>query len=304
MKIRLLHILGFVITILTACQNDEPDRNVISCTQVYYPTKNIITIHYAGFNPWDRDDNTNYAGKSTALQSLIWTVSGTPCIGRFYIYFDLLDYTHTKKPLIENIDLYLYAHPTFENHSSDKTNRHVFNRVISSWEETTLTWDCQPVIAETTNFITDHIPGTIDEPRKDNYVFNLNNILLEKGKLREDYKGISCRPYPEDLSDYYRRITFAGRMIGNEALCPKLKVVYKLPKPTISFNNKAFSVNNIDDLKVLFKNVQYIWTINGEEYTGERVHFENEAKQYKVHLRIIITNNIGEINEYNINSSF
>jgi hypothetical protein len=296
--------LGFAIAIMTSCNKNEESEGIISCTQVYYPTKNIITIHYSGFNPWERDDHTNYAGKSTALQSCIWTVWGMPCIGRFYINFDLSDYYHTQKTLISTIDLHLFAHPSFENHSSNTTNRHIFNRVIRNWEEPTLTWANQPEIDQTTQFITDHIPGTLDEPRRDNYLFNLNTILLEKGKLRTDYHGISCRPYQEHINDFYRRMTFASRDFGNEAFHPTLKVVYAFPQPTIKFENKVFSINNNEDLMVLFKNVQSVWTINGEEYAGESVHFESVAQQYNVYLRIIITNNIGEISEININSSF
>jgi hypothetical protein len=257
-----------------------------------------------GFNPWERDDHTNYAGQTTALQSCIWTVWSMPCIGRFYINFDLSDYYHTQKTLISTIDLHLFAHPSFENHSSNKTNRHEFNRVIQNWEEPTLTWANQPEIDKKTQFITDHIPGTLDEPRRDNYVFNLNAILLEKGKLRADYHGISCRPYQEDINDFYMRMTFASRDFGNEAFHPTLKVEYALPKPTISFANKVFSINDNEDLKALFQNVQYRWTINGEEYEGESIPFANDANQYKINLRIILTNNIGEISEYTINSTF
>jgi len=52
----------------------------------------------------------------------------------------------------------------------------------------------------------------------------------------------------------------------------------------------------------LFENVQYVWTINGEEKTGEIVYFENNV--YHVHLQIIITNNIGETTIYDIYKSF
>jgi len=277
---------------------------VITCTQVYYPTYGVRAIHYDGYSSFGNDD-TNFAGHVTrCLESGIWTSLGNPCIIRFYINFDLSDYDHTEKTLIENTFLYLYGHPTYSNHSSNKTNRHVFNRVITDWSETTVTWNNQPNVDETTSFITDHIPGTLIEPRRDDYVFNLNDILLENGELRTDYKGISCRPYLENINDYYRRVAFANHDFEDKAYHPTLKVEYAFPLPNIKFENKVFSVTNNEDLKVLFENVQYVWTINGEGKTGESVLFESNASQYTVQLQIIITNNIGEVSEYSINKTY
>ena len=281
-----------------------PDDGTITCTQAYYPTDGVRTIHYDGYSSFG-NDNTNYAGhNSRSLESGIWTSLGTPCIVRFYINFDLSDYNHTEKTLIENTFLYLYGHPTFSNHSSNKTNRHVFNRVISEWDEKAITWNHQPNVDETTSIITDHIPGTLDEPRRDDYIFNLNDILLEDKKLKVNYNGISCRPYQENIYDYYRRVAFANHDFEDKAYHPTLKVEYSFPLPKIKFKNNVFSITNNDDLKTLFNNVQYIWTINGEKHTGESILFKTTAHQYNVHLQIVITNNINEISKHDINRTF
>ena len=291
----------------TPCECQEVEYSgddIITFTQAYYVKEDFSVHHYAGYNIWDYDDNTNHKDKGrTQIQSIIWTVNGTPAMGRFFLNFDLSDYNNTGKTLIENTLLYLYAHPTYENHSSNKTNRHVFNRIIGDWQET-LTWNNQPEVDVTTSVVTDHIPGTFDEPRRDDYVFNLDDILLENGKLMADYNGISCRPYKEDINDYYRRVTFASRNFGVEALFPTLKIQYVLPLPVIKFENEIFRVTNNDDLKALFKNVQYKWTINGEENTGESFRLESASSSYNVQLQIIITNNIGEISEHNISRTF
>ena len=290
---------------MTAEENEVTDTVAIF-SQAYYPTDDAVVVHYAGSNPWGRNDDTNYEDvHGHVLQSFIWTV-GTPCIGRFYLNFDLSDYNNTTKTLIKNTSLYLYGHPSTDDaHSSNKANRHEFNRVVGNWSEVTLTWNNQPDVDDTTSVITDHIPGTISVQSRDNYVFNLNNILLKNGKLRNDYNGISCRPYQEDINDYYRRVTFASsEWGGDEALFPTLKVEYTFPLPEIKFQNKVFSLTNNEDLKALFENVQYVWTINGEEKTGESVYFGSAASYYTVQLRIIITNNIGEIKVYSINRFF
>ena len=299
------NVSGIKYGAFTPCESaEEPEDVMITCTQAYYPTDNVRTIHYAGYSPYG-DDDTNFARHlSFCLQSGIWTAQGTPCMIRFYVYFDLSDYHHTEQTLIENTFLYLYAHPTYENHSSNKTNRHVFNRVVGEWEEKTVTWNNQPDVDETTSVITDHIPGTLDEPRRDDYIFNLNDILLENGKLKIDFNGICCRPYQENINDYYRRVTFASRDFEDGAYSPTLKVEYAFPLPKIKFENNVFSVIKNEDIKALFENVQYVWTINDEVNTGESIHFESTADHYTVYLQIIITNNIGEVSEYGINSAF
>ena len=230
---------------------------------------------------------------------MIWTFGGIPGISRFFLHFDLSDYNDTKKTLIENTYLYLYGHPKVGHSSNTPTNRYVFNRVTGGWKETTITWNNQPDVDETTSVITDHIPGAMNNPSKDDYVFNLNDILLKNRKLIADYKGISCRPHQENIKDYHRMASFAPRELGDESRYPTLKVEYALPMPKINVKRKVFSVTNNEDLKALFENVQYVWTIGSEEKTGERVSFTNTAGR-AVRLQIIVTNNIGEVSEYSI----
>jgi len=209
--------LGLALIAMTSCKKDD------TFTQVYYPTDDVIVVHYTS-NPWGYDDNTNFAGHHS-LQSEIWTVGGSPMIVRFYINFDLSSFNRTV--MIKNIYLHLYGHPTFEDHSSNTpTNQLVFNRVVGDWSEATITWNNQPEVDKTTSVITDHIPGTLNNPRRDDYVFNLNDILLENGKLKADYKGISCRPYMENINDYYRRVTFANSDLGDKSRFPTLEVEY------------------------------------------------------------------------------
>ena len=285
------------------CQNGL-EETIITCTQVYYPTDDCHIFYYLGghFYEQNKTNDTNHNGY--AMHSGIWTFGGIPGIIRFFLFFDLFDYNNTEKTLIENTSLYLYGHPTYMGHSSNTpTNRHVFNRVVDDWDETTITWNNQPNVDETTSIITDHIPGTMNNPSRSDYIFNLNDILLENGKLRADYKGISCRPYQENVNDYYRQVTFATRESGFKELLPTLKIEYALHLPKIIFENKIFSVTSNEDLKALF-NVQYVWTINGEINTGESVCFERTTNRYIVHLQIIITNNIGEITQYCISRTF
>jgi len=291
------------------CPKEDPiiesGDSIVTCVQAYYPTDDCHIFYYLGgfFYEQGKTNDTNHNGY--ALQSQIWTFSGTPGISRFFLYFDLSDYNYTKKTLIESTSLYLYAHPILGGHASNTpTNKHVFNRVVGDWEETTITWNNQPDVDETTNVTTDHIPGSLNNSSKTDYVFNLNNILLENGKLKADYKGISCRPYQENVNDYYRGVTFASREIDNKALFPTLKVEYTLPLPKIKFSKDIFCVISSEDLNALFENVQYVWTINGEESTGEYVIIKNTTENYTVDLQIIVTNNIGEISTYTISKTF
>ncbi|MDR0874011.1 MAG: T9SS type B sorting domain-containing protein [Prevotellaceae bacterium] len=267
-------------------------QSTISCTQAYYPTDDTEVFYYSD------GINNDVTHNGYALQSMIWRFNGTPGIGRFYVKFDLSDNNNTGNTVIKNTDLYLYSHPTFEGHSSNKTNKHVFNRVTSDWNETTLVWNNQPSADEATSVITNHIPGEIVTPDRTDYTFNLNDILLENGNLHTDYYGIMCRPYSENVNDMYRRITFASKEYGDNAKNPTLKVEYEFPEPTIEFQcSKTFNVANNEDLKTLFDNVQYLWTINGTEYVGDTIKVAL-SENYTANLHIKITNNIGEVCDY------
>ena len=281
---------------------EEPEDVTITCTQAYYPSAEVNVWYLS--NNRDNINNTNYNGLVANLTSYIWTHQGTPMIRRFYLNFDLSDYEKTVDVSIKNTDLYLY-HDTWEGNRSNIPNQHEFHCVISDWDKTIITWNNQPNFDITTSILTDHISGTLNDPDKTtDYIFNLNAILLKNGKLRADYNGIICKPYEEDVNDYYRGMAFSNTISGNEALIPMLKVKYAISLPKIKLENNVFSVTNNEDLEALFKDVKYIWTIDGEEKMGKSVSFGSIANYYTVNLQIIITNNIGEIYEYSTSKTF
>ncbi|MDR0830658.1 MAG: DNRLRE domain-containing protein, partial [Prevotellaceae bacterium] len=272
---------------------EENNDSVIACTQAYYTTADAPV---ACRQPAD-SQNTSNKGNQNYVVSDIWTWSGTPGIERFYLNFDLSDFNLTSNSQIANADLYLFG-IDFRGNASNKTNKHVFNRVTQAWGEYTITWNNQPTIDATTSMITPHISGTMDNPAYwVNYVFSMNNILINGGGLYANYNGISCRPYQENINDYYRLMTFASKEYSDQTKHPYLKVEYETPMPEITVECEKIYVSRNEDLEILFDNVQYIWTVNGVEYVGDTIT-TGLSGSLNVTLHIIITNNLGEVCDY------
>jgi len=295
-KVFVTFILAF-FTILIFAQTDNSVETKITCTQAYYPSADAMTMDLVNQNSsyYGPTRITNY-GNYTNISS-VWTFDGDPGIERFYLNFDLSDYYKTINTKILNTDLYLYAVDDgggTQGALCNRDNKYEFHRVISAWGEYTITWNNSPTI-DAQMMLTQHIPSNYPTPNLQDYVFNLNSILINGNTLFPDYQGIMCKPYQEDFNSYYRRVNFWSREATNEEDRPKLKVEYQFPAPQISYNNttNTISVTNNNDLELLFNNVQYNWTINGKNYTGINVTPKINSI-YIIYLQVIITNNIGE----------
>ncbi|MDR2840489.1 MAG: DNRLRE domain-containing protein, partial [Paludibacter sp.] len=301
---RMLTIAGTYVDTLTAANGCDSivtlnltvmDSQPITCTQAYYTTADALV---ACRQPADDAQNNSNKGTGTYIVSDIWTWDGIPGIERFYINFDLSDFNLTSNAHITNADLYLFGIGFRGNSSNTATNKHIFNRVNQSWGEYTITWNNQPTIDASTSVITPQIPGTMNNPAYwVDYVFNMNNILLNNGYLYSDYQGISCRPYQENVNNYYRCMAFASKEYPDSTKHPILKVKYEIPMPKINFDCNTFYISQNEDLNVLFDNVQYLWTINGVEYAGDTI-YTNLTGNSDISLHIKITNNVGEVCDY------
>jgi len=273
----------------------------IICTQAYYPDTEGYTNSLA---------SQQYNFNNHLLLSNIWTYSNVPYTTWFYLNFDLSDYKKLQDTYIQNIYLLLY-HTTQEysvsygygGSASNKSNNiYSFHRVISNWDKNTISWNNRPTIDANTYMLTPHIAGTVPEPDyTSNHVFNLNKILLnDNSELYPDYHGVMCKPYLDDITDYYRRFCVSSTAQGDTALFPTLKVEYKFPKPDIAFDCENLYVINNYDLKTLFNNVDYEWVIDKSlTLHGETVSVLFSGKT-SVELKIKITNNVGEKYEFTV----
>ncbi|MCL2597487.1 MAG: DNRLRE domain-containing protein [Paludibacter sp.] len=301
----------FVISMLFILLNIGviPAQSRITCSQAYYTTDDAVVTYLQYDSDYYGPVSSTPHPNDASIESSIWTYNyGNAGAGikRFYINFDLSDFNSTTNSQILNTDLYLFGSGNGSGYivcnASDRSNKHILHRVLEVWNENTLTWNNQPPNDGTTSVITPEIMGTMTTPNCFfDAVYNLNDILLNGNYLYPDYHGIMCQPYAENLFEYYRRMAIATKENSIPSRHPYLKVQYDMPKPTIVFNSEThtFYVINNSDLEILFNNVQYNWTINGTNYTGDIV-VPAESSSYDVHLQLIITNNIGETCEFSL----
>lgn len=168
-------------------------------------------------------DNTNY-GDFASFEAMAWTW-GEFGILRSLIEFDLLDIP--PDAIVSYAKLSLFNNPTSaENggqHSSlSGSNIALLQRITSSWDESTVTWNNQP--------ITD----------------TLNQVyLLQSTSVHEDYLDVDVTAIVSDMvhdpsSNYgfmfklvtevqYRAMIFASSDHVDSTLHPKLEICYTVP---------------------------------------------------------------------------
>jgi hypothetical protein len=193
---------------------------------------------------------------------------------------------------------------TTYKYGTTRPNRYDLNRVISGWKSNETSWDAQPEVDTNTSIVTKDLSPEGNTENYDSFEINVTDILLEAGKLKSDFNGISGRCHDESLDGYLRRMTFATNEFEYDGFQPTLKVEYALPVPQIVFNNNTITVSNVTDLEKLFPGkVVYHWDIDGNYYEGKSVNITRNG-DCNVTLRVEITNNLGEMAGYELHATY
>ena len=85
----------------------------------------------------------NY-GTAKELNTLAWTINGTPVTQRTYLKFDLSSIPPGSIITSATLNLYFDSTTTSANHTLYGDNRAYIQRVTSPWNENTITWNNQP----------------------------------------------------------------------------------------------------------------------------------------------------------------
>ena len=180
----------------------------------------------------NRGDNPQFAASA-------WTFSGEPAIIRSLIEFNLKQIPPHKA--IESAKLSLYAWDSTvgfaQNYSTDGSNACWIERVISSWSESTVTWNNQP---RTTIYNRASMPQSTSATQ--------NYLDIDVTKITQDIIN-----YPDSSfgfmfklqnETFYRSMNFCSSDHPNAAFHPKL--VIKFAKATkindLYLQNSAISV--------------------------------------------------------------
>jgi hypothetical protein len=168
--------------------------------------------------------NTNYDG-SPALNSTAWTDQSIPYQQRSLLEFDLASIPVNS--VIQSAHLTLYNNYT-DNTSGfmDGTHSHlsgdnqsVLQRITSSWQENTATWNNSPT-STTVNEVT--LPQDTN-PNQD-YTIDVTQLVQDMVNNPTTSFGFMLRLVTEQ---HYRCLIFASSDHPNAALHPKLDICYK-----------------------------------------------------------------------------
>jgi hypothetical protein len=170
--------------------------------------------------PFENYNNRNF-GTHPEFQASSWTSGGTPLVVRCLIDFDfkkIPDYVH-----IINADLFLYTVDDSENgpgHSKlQGSNEFLLQRIISDWDELSVTWNTQPDITDENQIWVEASDSTMQD-----YKINVTTLIQEIVDSPLTRYGLMLRLVNEDS---YRRILFASSDYPNPSKHPKLIVEYR-----------------------------------------------------------------------------
>jgi Secretion system C-terminal sorting domain len=166
--------------------------------------------------------NTN-SGAAAEIVAQAWTHSGASEISRSLIRFDLSSIP--TNVFVTSAKLYLYNNPQSVNglgngqHSQlSGSNAAVINRVLSAWNESTVTWVTQPA-SDTVNQV--FLPAN-STPHQD-YVVDITAMTASMVANPASNFGFILQ---EQIEIAYRCLLFASGDHPNDALHPKLEVTY------------------------------------------------------------------------------
>jgi hypothetical protein len=176
-------------------------------------------------------------GSNQELNPLAWTISGSPFITRGLFQFDLSSIP--AGATIQSATLTLYNNPTSLNgllngqHSHlSGSNMSYLQRVSSSWNENTVTWNTQPTATAANQVVLAQ-----DTNAHQNYIADVTMLVTDMVNNPSSSFGFMLKLATEQ---YYRCLLFASSDHPNAALHPKLEICY-----TVSLAASCSTIANV-----------------------------------------------------------
>ncbi len=187
---------------------------------------------------WSNGPDNNYEN-APSNSAYTWTNSGALGIKRSFMEFDFSSIP--SNVIITNARLSLYYNPTAPNEAfgvHNGTNDLFIERVSSSWEESTLTWNNQPPTS-TTNQVT-LLPSSSET--QDYLNIDVTDLVIDMNN--EGNYGFLIRM--ADEINYYKNVLLASSDHPDSSLHPEIEICWIIDN-TISVNEMK---SNDLDLKV------------------------------------------------------
>lgn len=213
------------------------------------------------------DPNTNYSGSaSDDFIGAAWTYNGTQGVDRSLMEFDLSSIPSTATVVSAKLSLYYDPYSSWGGQSGN--NAALLERVTSSWDASTVTYNTQPSTS------------TLDEvllPQSTSS--NQNYVNMDVTSLVQDMVSYPSSSYgfyiQEQVETPYCAMKFASAFVGDSTLYPELDITF-MDSSKIKCNTIVSSAP-IDNAAILFSinpNTNYsgsngndfiaaAWTYNG-----------------------------------------
>lgn len=174
--------------------------------------------------------DTYTSGDAYKYVAKAWTYNGNPGIERSLIEFNLSQIPANAQIITAKLSLY---DPQFDDdHHSilSGTNTAVLQRITSSWDESSVTWDNQPGTTEENQVVLNEIA----EYHKD--CIDINVTTLVQDMIDNPNSGFGFM-FKLQTEDYYRSMVFASSDHPDSTKHPKLEICYNdsesIPEPVI-----------------------------------------------------------------------
>ena len=218
MKIINVLVILFALILISSCENNSP-----------YPKSYAITLQPDSIKgkdafiedyPYDNYRNKNY-GNSVEFAAVAATSNGEPFIVRSFIDFNFD--TIPTNAVIDSAKLSLYAfgnaghgmgHDTLSG-----TNESYLQRVISNWQENSITWNNQPRTTDLNQVLLSESDSTM----QDYTDIDVTNLVVDILNNKENSFGFMLRL---KFEDGYRRLFFASSDVKENEKRPKLEIYY------------------------------------------------------------------------------
>ncbi len=171
------------------------------------------------------EENINY-GNNPQLPATAWTFDGIPGVVRSVLGFDLSSIP--SNAIINSAQLSLFAIDSTQGMGPHSTlsgsNECWLERITSSWDESTVTWNTQP-----TTTSQNRITLAASTSETENYL-DMDVTLLVQDMIANPSSSDGFMLKLKNES-YFRRMNFCSSDHINRALHPKLVIIYTQPDP-------------------------------------------------------------------------
>jgi hypothetical protein len=206
---------------------------------------------------------TYNSGNTTEFEAMAWTYNGTPGIERSLINFDLSQIPTGSHIISAKLSLFDCEHSLDHHSNLSGSNVSVLQRIISDWDENTITWETQPQTTNSNQVFLDEITSSYFD------YLDIDVTALIQDMVNNPLTSFGMM-FKLQTESYYRSVVFASSDHTDSSKHPKLEISFY--PPTCLIADYPFSGNADDN-----SGNNHNGTVYGAQLTTDRFGNENAA---------------------------